>query len=206
LTNNDLINIADTVRDHGAYLISDEIYRELYYTTEKPGTLSSYYDRTMVISGLSKSMSMTGWRLGWLCGEEAVVQAALVLHGYVTTCASAVSQKASLVSWTDEAEAARAGFRETFRGRRDHLLRLIDAELGLKAVTPEGAFYTMIDVSKYGSSMKVAEALLNERVITVPGAAFGSESEGFLRVSFCADYETLEEGVMRMKKALLVLG
>jgi aspartate/methionine/tyrosine aminotransferase len=206
LTNDDLINIADAVRDHGAYLISDEIYRELYYTMEKPGTLSSYYDRTIVISGLSKSMSMTGWRLGWLCGEEAVVQATLVLHGYVTTCASTVSQKASLVSWTDEAEAARAGFRETFRGRRDHLLRLIDAELGLKAVTPEGAFYTMIDVSKYGSSMKVAEALLNERVITVPGAAFGSESEGFLRVSFCADYETLEEGVRRVKKALLVLG
>ena len=74
--------------------------------------MSSFYDRTIVISGLSKSMSMTGWRLGWVCGDEAVVQAALVLHGYVTTCASTVSQKASLVAWTDEAEAARAGFRE----------------------------------------------------------------------------------------------
>ena len=151
-------------------------------------------------------MSMTGWRLGWLCGDEAVVQAALVLHGYVTTCASAVSQKASLVSWTDDAEAARAGFRETFRGRRDHLLRMIDSELGLRAVTPDGAFYTMLDVSKYGPSMKVAEALLNERVITVPGAAFGSESEGSLRVSFCADHDILEEGVRRIKKALRALG
>jgi aspartate/methionine/tyrosine aminotransferase len=109
------------------------------------------------------------------------------------------------VSWTDEAEAARAGFRETFRARRDHLLRLIDSELGLRAVTPDGAFYTMLDVSKYGPSMKVAEALLSEKVITVPGAAFGSESEGFLRVSFCADHETLEEGVRRIKKALLAL-
>src|SRR5262244_1660999 len=111
-------------------------------------------------------MSMTGWRLGWLCGDESLVQAALVLHGYVTTCASAVSQKASLVAWTDEAEAARAGFRETFRARRDHLLRLIESELGLSAVATEGAFYTMVDVSKYGPSMKVAEAFLNERVIT----------------------------------------
>ena len=134
-----------------------------------------------------------------------MIKAALVLHGYVTTCASAVSQKASLVSWTNEAEAARAGFRETFRARRDHLLRLIEFVLGLRAVTPEGAFYTMLDVGKYGPSMKVAEALLAEKVVTVPGAAFGSESEGFLRVSFCANQDTLEEGVRRIKRALALL-
>ena len=74
-------------------------------------------------------MSMTGWRLGWLCGEESVVKAALVLHGYVTTCASTVSQKAALVAWSAEAEEARAGFRETFRARKDHLLATIDSEL-----------------------------------------------------------------------------
>ena len=202
LSQDDLASIADALKDHSAYLIGDEIYRDLYYTDERPGSSSSFYDRTIVISGLSKSMSMTGWRLGWLCGEEDVVRAALVLHGYVTTCASAVSQKASLVSWTEEAEAARAGFRATFRARRDHLLGLIESELGLRAVLPEGAFYTMLDVSDYGPSMRVAEALLNEGVITVPGAAFGSESEGFLRVSFCADHATLEEGVKRIKKGL----
>lgn len=206
LSRDDLVNIADALRDHGAYLISDEIYRELYYTAERPESLSSFYDRTIVISGLSKSMSMTGWRLGWLCGDEAVVQAALVLHSYVTTCASTVSQKAALVAWTDEAEAARAGFRETFRTRREHLLQLIDTELRLRAVKPDGAFYTMLDVSKYGSSAKVADALLRERVITVPGAGFGSESEGFLRVSFCADHETLTEGVQRIKRGLHSLG
>ena len=202
LTNHDLAAIADVLRDHGAYLISDEIYRDLYYGTERPGSMSSFHDRTIVISGLSKSMSMTGWRLGWVCGDDELVRAMLVLHGYVTTCASTVSQKASLVAWSDEAEEARAGFRETFRARRDHLLSLIDSELGLKAVTPDGAFYTMVDVSQYGSSMKVAEALLEEKVITVPGAAFGSEGEGFLRVSFCADREMLEEGVRRMKRGL----
>ena len=202
LSQDDLASIGDAVRDHGTYLISDEIYREIYYTRERPGSLSSFYDRTIVIGGLSKSMSMTGWRLGWLCGDEAVVQAALVLHGYITTCASAVSQKASLAAWTGEAHHARAGFRETFRARRDHLLELIDLELRLRAVTPDGAFYTMLDVNEYGRSMDVAEALLDEKVITVPGAGFGSESEGFLRVSFCADHETLAEGVRRIKKAI----
>ena len=202
LSKDDLANIADAVRDHGAYLVSDEIYRELYYTPERPESLSTFHDRTIVISGLSKSMSMTGWRLGWLCGDEAVVRAALVLHGYVTTCASTVSQKAALVAWTTEAEEARAVFRETFRARRDHMLGLIESELGMRAVTPEGAFYTMLDVSEYGDSMKVAEALLEERVITVPGAGFGSEAERFLRVSFCADHETLTEGVRRIKRGL----
>jgi aspartate aminotransferase len=113
----DLVSIADSLRDHDAYVISDEIYRDLYYTTERPESLSSFFDRTIVIGGLSKSMSMTGWRLGWLAGDEDVIKAALVLHGYVTTCASAISQKASLVAWTAEAETARAGIRKTFRAR-----------------------------------------------------------------------------------------
>jgi aspartate/methionine/tyrosine aminotransferase len=202
LSRDDLVSIADALRDHSAYVISDEIYRELYYLPERPESLSDFYDRTIVISGLSKSMSMTGWRLGWLCGPESVVRTALVLHSYVTTCASTVSQKAALVAWTPEAEEARAGFRETFRARKDHLLGLIHSELGMRAVMPDGAFYTMLDVGDYGASMEVANALLEERVITVPGAGFGSEAERFLRVSFCADHETLSEGVARMKKAI----
>ncbi len=198
----DLVSIADALRDHGAFLISDEIYRELYYTTERPDSASSFYERTIVIGGLSKSMSMTGWRIGWLCGDEAVIRSALVLHGYVTTCASAVSQKAGLAAWSDEAEKARAGFRETFRIRRDHLLALIGSEMRARAVVPDGAFYTMVDTSAYGQSMKVAERLLESGVITVAGSAFGSESEGFLRVSFCADIDALTEGVKRMRAGL----
>ena len=198
----DLVSIADALRDHGAFLISDEIYRELYYTTERPESASSFYDRTIVIGGLSKSMSMTGWRIGWLCGDEAVIRSALVLHGYVTTCASTVSQKAGLAAWSDEAEKARAGFRETFRARRDHLLALIGCELRVRAVVPDGAFYTMVDTSAHGQSMRVAERLLESGVITVAGSAFGSESEGFLRVSFCADFDALTEGVKRIRVGL----
>lgn len=194
--------IAEALGDSGVFVISDEIYRELYYTPERPESLSTFYDRTIVISGLSKAMSMTGWRLGWICGDDAVIRSAHLLHGYVTTCASTISQKAALAAWTPAAEVARAEIRLTFHERRDHLLELISRELKLRAVTPDGAFYTMVDTSAYGSSVAVAETLLAHGVVTVPGSAFGVESEGFLRVSFCANAPALSEGVARMKKAL----
>jgi aspartate/methionine/tyrosine aminotransferase len=203
LSTNDLTAMTEILRaNNSPYVISDEIYRELYYTQERPSSLSNFYEKTLVISGLSKSMSMTGWRVGWLCGDEPVINSALVLHGYVTTCASTVSQKAALTAWTHEAISAREAMRETFRERREHLLSLIKHELNLRAVAPDGAFYTMIDTSAYGTSMQVAEAMLEARVITVPGAAFGTECENYLRVSFCADNLTLTEGVRRMKEAL----
>ncbi|HEX8128878.1 MAG TPA: aminotransferase class I/II-fold pyridoxal phosphate-dependent enzyme [Pyrinomonadaceae bacterium] len=199
----DLAAMADALRDSSAYIISDEIYREIYFGDERPGSISeARAARAVVISGLSKSMSMTGWRTGWMCGAAEVVRSALVLHGYVTTCASTVSQKAALAAWTDEAEAARTETRRIFRARRDQLLSLIADELNLPVVTPEGAFYLMLDISAHGRSMEVAERLLAAGVITVPGAAFGAEGEGYLRLSFCADAPTLAEGVRRIKTAL----
>ena len=201
LSASDHTAIAATLKGTGIYLLSDEIYRDIYYTAEPPPTASTFYERTIVISGLSKSMSMTGWRLGWICGDAAVIRSALVLHGYVTTCASTVSQKAALAAWTDAGAAARASIRQTFHQRRDYLVDLITSELGLKAVAPDGAFYTMVDVGNYGASLAVAEKLLEHGVVTVPGSAFGSEGEGFLRISFCADNSKLAEGVARMKKA-----
>lgn len=203
LSRAELAALAGALEDTGVYVLSDEIYRDLYFTGEPPASVSEFRaERAVVIGGLSKSMSMTGWRLGWLCGDPEVVRSALVLHGYTTTCASTVSQKAALAAWTVEAEAARAETRRTFRGRRDHLLRLLSSELSLRAVEPEGAFYTMVDVSAHGDSMAVAERLLEHGVITVPGLAFGAEGEGYLRVSFCADLPVIEEGVRRMKEAL----
>jgi aspartate/methionine/tyrosine aminotransferase len=198
----DLEAIAGALQGTGAYLLSDEIYRELYYTPERPPSASSFYERTIVISGLSKSMSMTGWRLGWIVGDADVIRSALVLHGYVTTCASAISQKTALVAWSPESLVARDEIRRTFFRRREHLLSLLSSELQRKAVAPDGAFYTMLDVRDRGSSMDVVEAFLDQGVITVPGGAFGNQSEGFVRVSFCADLDALTEGVSRMKRAL----
>jgi len=200
----DLADMADALRESRAYVISDEIYREIYFGEERPASISEHHDarRSIVISGLSKSMSMTGWRVGWMCGAPEVVKSALVLHGYVTTCASTVSQKAALAAWTEEAEAARSETRRIFRSRRDELLSLIARELGLQAVAPDGAFYLMLDVRAHGSSLEVAERLLEHGVITVPGSAFGTEGEGYLRLSFCAAVPQLAEGISRIKNAL----
>ena len=204
LSKEDLRAMAEAVAASGsnAFIVSDEIYRELYYTPERPPSISEFYPRTIVVNGLSKSMRMTGWRIGWLAGDEAVIKAALILHGYVVTCASSISQKAALAAWTDEAAAARAEYRAIFMSRREHLLGLLRNELGLRCVTPEGAFYTMVDVSKYGDEMRVAEAGLEQGVVTIPAAAFGDESKGYLRISFCADEERLSEGVRRLEAAL----
>lgn len=206
LSRDDLAAISATLAGTNIFVISDEIYRELYFTAERPASIASYYARTLVIGGVSKALSMTGWRLGWLCGDEDFIKSALVLHGYVTTCASTISQKAAAAAaWTTEAETARQDMRNVFRERRDYLLGLMERELGLPTVIPDGAFYAMVDTSAYGSSTKVAETLLKHGVITVPGAAFGSEAEGFLRVSFCADKPVLAEGVRRIGEALASL-
>src|SRR6266403_1693176 len=124
LTKDELKAMAEAVTASGsdAFIVSDEIYRELYYTPERPASISEFYPRTIIVSGLSKSMRMTGWRIGWLAGDEAVMRAALVLHGYVVTCASSISQKTALAAWTDEAAASRAEYRAIFPRRRDHLL------------------------------------------------------------------------------------
>jgi len=203
LTSEELRAMAQALDENGsgAFVISDEIYRDLYYSGERPASISEFYPRTILISGLSKSTCMTGWRLGWILGDQVVMRSAHLLHGYVTTCASTVSQKAALAAWSDEAVEARKGIRDTFEKRRDHLLAAL-REAGLRCITPDGAFYTMVDVSRYGTSMEVAEAMLDAGVVTVPGDAFGSEGEGFLRVSFCADLPVLTEGVARMGKAV----
>ena len=202
-TSEDLQQIAEVLKDTGIYLISDEIYSDLYFTSEKPHSASEFYDRTIIVSGLSKSLSMTGWRVGWVASSQTdVVKACLTLHGFLTVCTSTISQKASLLGWTDEAEKAKAEAREIYKRRGEFLTDLLKKELGLRGTSPEGAFYTMVDVRNLGDDLEIAEKFLANRVITVPGIAFGSEAKGFLRVSFCQPEERMAEGVRRMKEAL----
>jgi aspartate/methionine/tyrosine aminotransferase len=199
----DLRQIADCLKGTGAFVISDEIYRDLYFGKTRPASISDFYERTIIVSGLSKSMSMTGWRLGWVCSQvKEVMRAEHIVHGYLTVCASAISQKAALKAWSAEAETSIANARQIYKGRRDFFLPLIEKELSLRAVSPDGAFYTVVDVREFGDDLKLAELLLEHKVITVPGIAFGEESRGFLRVSFCSNEETLAEGVQRMKAGL----
>ncbi len=202
-TPEDLRQIADALKDTGIYLISDEIYSDLYFTPNPPRSASEFYDRTVIISGLSKSLSMTGWRVGWVASSQTdVVKAALTLHGFLTVCTSTISQKASLLGWTDEAENAKAEAREIYKRRGEFLIDTLQKEIGLRGTSPEGAFYTMVDVRELGDDLEIAERFLQNRVITVPGIAFGDEAKGFLRVSFCNTEERMAEGVRRMKEAL----
>ena len=202
-TETDLKQIADVLKDTGIYLISDEIYSDLYFTKDAPRSASEFYERTIIVSGLSKSLSMTGWRVGWVASSQTdVVKAALTLHGFLTVCTSTISQKASLLGWTAEAEQAKREAREIYKRRGEFLIDLLQSELGLRGISPEGAFYTMVDVREIGDDLQVAEKFLANRVITVPGIAFGDEAKGFLRVSFCNTEERMTEGVRRMKEAL----
>lgn len=201
-TENDLKQIAEALKDTGIFLISDEIYSDLYFT-EKPRSASEFYDKTIIVSGLSKSLSMTGWRVGWLASKQTeAVKAALTLHGFLTVCTSTISQKAALLGWTPEAEKAKAEAREIYKRRGEFLIDILHKELGLRGTLPEGAFYTMLDVRAVGDDLEIAERFLQNRVITVPGIAFGDEAKGFLRISFCNSEERTAEGVRRMKEAL----
>src|SRR6478752_5084718 len=198
LTETDLKNIADVLKDTGIFLISDEIYSDLYFT-ERPRSASEFYAKTIIVSGLSKSLSMTGWRLGWVASKQAdITRAVQVLHGFLTVCTSAITQKASLLAWTTEAEVAKQAARDLYKKRGEFLVDLLGTELSLKATSPEGAFYTMLDVRSLGDDVEIAEKCLQNRVITVPGVAFGQEAKGFLRISFCNPEEKMVEGVRRM--------
>lgn len=197
----DLQFIADRLRGSDVYVIADEIYRELYFD-ERPASLSEFYDKTIIVSGLSKMMSMTGWRLGWAVANPEVIQYVTVMHQYISSCASAISQKAGLVAFTDEGRAATKAMREELRHRRDVMAQAIERELGLPYVSGEGGFYIMLDVSQYGSAEAVAMRLLEERVITVPGDAFGAEGRGYLRLSFSIEPALIEEAISRIAGGL----
>lgn len=203
MTEQNLRDIAVALEGTGIWLISDEIYSDLYFG-KRPNSASEFYDKTIIVSGLSKSLSMTGWRLGWAaCSDPEVINAIQVLHGFTTVCTSTITQKASLIAWSPDAEAAKQHAREVYKERGEFLVDLFKTEMGLHATSPEGAFYTMLDVRGLGDDLEVAEKCLQNRVVTVPGVAFGQEAKGFLRISFCNTEEKMAEGVARMKKALI---
>lgn len=206
LTANDLKQIAEVLDGTGIHLITDEIYSDLYFG-ERPRSASEFYEKTIIVSGLSKSLSMTGWRLGWAASSQShIVHAIQVLHGFLTVCTSAITQKAALMGWTKEAEAAKQHARDVYKVRGEFMVALLAKELGLHATSPEGAFYTMLDVRSLGDDIEIAEKCLQNRLITVPGVAFGTEGKGFLRISFCNTEEKMVEGVQRMKEAMLGQG
>lgn len=201
ISREDLRFIAEQLRGSNAYVLADEIYRDLYID-ERPATISEFYEKTIIVSGLSKMMSMTGWRIGWAIGPEEVIDHVTVMHQYVSSCVSLVTQKAAIAAFTDEGKRATVAMRDELRSRREVMANAIEREIKLPYVQGEGAYYIMLDVSKYGPSMATAMSLLEERVITVPGSAFGSEGEGYLRLSYSIEASLIEEGIRRIARGL----
>ena len=197
----DLRFIADCLQDSNIYVMADEIYRDLYFEA-RPPSLSEFYDKTIIVSGLSKMMSMTGWRLGWAVGDVEVIRYATVMHQYISSCASSLSQKAALAAFTDEGRAATRAMRDELKHRRDVMTAAIDRHVGLPYVTGEGGFYIMLDISRHGEAEEVASQLLQERLITVPGDAFGAQGRGYLRLSFSIEPAMIEEGIRRLAQGL----
>jgi aspartate/methionine/tyrosine aminotransferase len=197
----DLQHIARRLQGTGAIVISDEIYRELYFD-ERPASIAQYYPDTIILSGLSKMMSMTGWRIGWAVGPEEVIRSITVMHQYATSCASTISQKAAVPAFGPEGRRATEQMRIELARRGQVMARAIEREIDLPYVLGEGAFYIMLDISSFGTSESVAMALLDESVITAPGGAFGSEAEGYLRLSFSIEPSLIEDGIKRIARGL----
>jgi aspartate aminotransferase len=180
------------------YVLSDEVYRELYYTPEPPASIAAYHPDTLVAGSLSKSNALTGLRLGWLIGPAEVIAEAVKVHQLVNTASSTFSEQVALAIFRQDG-GLRAQ-RPLYARRREMLLRLAH-EHGVPHLAPEGAFYCMVMLppALAAASVDAAERLLVERrVVTVPGRAFGESAEGWLRLSWVATPEMLAQGMQRI--------
>lgn len=200
----DLEAIAKVIIEHDLYVVSDEIYAELTYLDEHVtiASLPGMRERTVLINGFSKAYSMTGWRLGYACAPKIILEQMLKIHQYAIMCAPSTSQYAA-VEAVRNGDADVAGMREEYNGRRRYLMHRYQ-EMGLSCFEPYGAFYTFPCIKAYGmSSDEFATRMLQEeKVVVVPGTAFGACGEGFLRISYAYSLEQLKEALDRMESFL----
>lgn len=182
------------------WALSDEVYRELYYTPHPPVSIGALWPRSLVAGSLSKSNALTGLRLGWLIGDTKAIAAAIKAHQLVNTAASTFSQVVAMEVFGDGANLA--AHRPHYAGRRA-LLEGWMREHGLRHVPIEGAFYCMVRLPERwaADSLGAAEALLEEhRVLVTPGIAFGDSGEGWMRISWVAGEDALRMGVERIAR------
>jgi aminotransferase len=202
-----LQDIADLLKDKEIFVLSDEIYSELIYGRNHR-SIASYpgmRDKTIVVNGLSKSHSMTGWRIGFAYAPAYLIQHMVKVHQYNVSCASSISQYAALEALTNGIEDA-AAMRDEYSKRKDYVYdRLMG--MGLDIVEPEGAFYFFPSIKKFHiSSFDFAVQLLEqEKLAVVPGNAFSFYGEGFIRISYAYSMEVLEEGCNRLQRYISTL-
>ena len=201
MTGKDLAPVAEFVKEHDLYVISDEIYSELTYSGEHVSiaSLPGMRERTIVINGFSKGFAMTGWRLGYCCGPANIIEQMTKLHQYAIMCAPTTSQYAAvegLRNCEDEVEEMRRSYNERRRFLMNEFKRM-----GLECFEPYGAFYVFPSIKEFGmTSEEFATKLLQEeKVAVVPGTAFGECGEGFLRISYAYSIEDLKEALGRVE-------
>ncbi|MGS5020980.1 aminotransferase A [Paenibacillus sp. JJ1683] len=202
MSREELEAVADLLKERDLFIISDEIYSELIYDTPHVSiaVLPGMRERTIVINGLSKSHSMTGWRIGFTLAPAEITQHMVKVHQYNVTCASSISQYAALEALTAGVDDA-LPMRDEYRKRRDYVHgRLTD--MGIPLEKPEGAFYLFPSIAHFGlSSMDFTLKLLEEQgVAVVPGDAFSSYGEGYIRLSYAYGQDVLEQGLDKIER------
>lgn len=201
MTREELEPIAEVVKEHDLYVLSDEIYSELTYkgTHTSIASLPGMRERTLVINGFSKSFAMTGWRLGYVCGPELILEQMLKIHQFAIMCAPTNSQYAAVEALKNcEAEVDR--MREAYNQRRRYLVSEFK-RMNIPCFEPYGAFYVFPCIKEFGmtSDEFATRFLQEEKVATVPGTAFGDSGEGFLRISYAYSLEDLKVALGRFE-------
>lgn len=200
MTREDLEPIAEIVKEHDIFVLSDEIYSELTYKDKHVSiaSLPGMKERTLVINGFSKSFAMTGWRLGYVCAPREIAEQMLKIHQYAILCAPTNSQYAA-IEGLKHCEDEVQNMRTAYNQRRRFLLHEFK-RMQLDCFEPFGAFYVFPNIQEFGmSSEEFATRLLEEeKVAVVPGSAFGESGEGFIRVSYAYSLEDLKEAIGRL--------
>jgi aspartate aminotransferase len=196
--------LAQVVRAHDIWVLSDEIYETIVFDNARHisiAALPGMNERTMVLNGLSKSHAMTGWRLGYIAGPELLIAEMLKVHQHSSTCASSFVQKAAVAALEGPAEYVRH-MTECYRARRDRLVAHLNALPGVQCEQPQGTFYAFPNIVGTNlSSIEFAGRLLEaEAVAVTPGDAFGAAGTGYVRLSFANSDDMLEEGARRIAR------
>ena len=198
--------VAEIAIRHNLIVISDEIYEQLVYDGAEHVSIASIpgmKERTITLGGFSKGYSMTGWRLGYICAPREVIQACVRLAQYTTVCAPSFVQEAGIVA-LEECDEDVELMRQEYQRRKDYVVKALNEIDGISCNNPRGAFYIFVNIKSLGmTSVEVANYLLdNCKIALVPGSAFGSEGEGYIRISYATSYEDLVEACDRIKVAV----
>jgi aspartate aminotransferase len=207
-TLNELQALGEVIADRELWILSDDIYCNLLFGNQEFATMAhlpAFRDRTILINGVSKTFSMTGWRIGFAAGSKEAIAAMTRVQDHATSCPSAIAQYAAAEALR-QGPALTAEWQKTLIERRALMLSLANAIPGVTAIPPTGAFYLFLDLrdalsSKYPTTLALSEALLMDAGVgVIPGEAFGAP--GYLRLSFAVDNDTIVEGMRRISNFL----